>query len=327
MKALVTGANGFLGTALVKKLVDDGHEVYALVRKGSHCEGLSEINCHFVYGDITDFDSLRIAFQGMDAIFHLAGVIAYKKSDRPLMDKVNVQGTQNVIDACSMLKMKRLVYISSVVAVGASVTANEILSEASVYNLQKQNFGYFETKRIAEERVIHACKEGKIDAVILNPSTIYGEGDAKKGSRSTQVKVARGKFKFYTPGGVSVVALEDVVQGIISAWKSGRTGERYILSGENITIKKLFELIAIEANVSPPRILMPRFILIFLGYLGDFMNFVGIKSSLSSENAQIACLFHWFDSKKAQTELDFHPRSAREAIHKSVQWMKDQHII
>lgn len=324
---LVTGANGFLGSAVVRRLCQEGHQVYSLVRKTSDLSELDGVPTQFKYGDVTDLHSLLEAFPGMDAIFHLAGLIAYKKSQRAQMEKVNVQGTANVVEACRATQVRRLVHLSSVVAVGAGWNPQQILNEQSAYNLTELNLGYFETKRKAEQIVISACQKFHMDAVILNPSTIYGPGDARKGSRKTQLKVAQGKFKFYTQGGVSIVALEDAVDGIVSAWKKGRKGERYILSGENILIKDLFEIIAQEAGQPAPHILMPSPVLHALGILGDWMTNLGISSSFSRENAWTATLYHWFDSSKAQQELDFKPRSAQIAISQSVKWIKDNNLI
>jgi len=323
MRVLVTGANGFLGHWLVKSLVDMGLEVDALVRPQSDVSELKGINCRHVHGDVTDLESLKKNFQGIDTVFHLAGVIAYKSSDRKKMEVVNVQGTQNTIEAVKFCGVKKLVHLSSVVAVGAGFSPTEILNENSSYTVGHLNLGYFETKHAAEKLVLESFKRGEIDTVILNPSTIYGIGDAKKGSRSTQIKVARGEFKFYTSGGVNICAVEDAVQGIIAGWQKGRSGERYILAGENITIKKLFELIAEAANVPPPSILIPNWLLHSLGKVGDFSESLGFKSTFSSENAWTSTLFHWFDCQKAVTELGFSYRPAKIAINNSVQWMKE----
>lgn len=326
-KVIVTGANGFLGSWLTRQLIQDGHDVYALVRKNSDLSELEGAQCKFLYGDVTDLDSLRTAFQNMDAVFHLAGVIAYKKSQRPLMEKVNVGGTKNVVQACKELKTPRLVYLSSVVAIGGGRNKSDILDENSTYNISDLNLGYFETKKQAEEIVKSATNSGDIQSVILNPSTIYGAGDAKKGSRKMQLKVAQGKLKFYTSGGVNVVAAEDVVDGIIKGWLKGRNGERYILAGENITIKTLFETIAKEAGQSPPSFQLPTWLLHVIGMIGDLLEKVGLKGPLSRENAYTATMFHWFKSDKAQKELGFTPRPAASAIRSSVQWMKDQGLL
>lgn len=327
MKVLVTGANGFLGSWLTRELVNQGHDVYALVRPKSDISELQGVKCKYLHGDVTDVHSLLEAFKGIDTVFHLAGVVAYKKSDRAQMERVNVQGTQNVVEVCREHKVRKLVYVSSVVAVGAGYTPDQVMNENSEYNIHDLDLGYFETKHEAEKIVKKACDRGEIDAVMINPSTIYGAGDAKKGSRKMQIKVAQGKLKFYTSGGVNVVAAEDVVQGIISAWKKGRTGERYILCGENMLIKDLFKIIAEEAGVTPPNKLMPDTVLHVVGAIGDTMEKVGLKGPLSRENAYTATMYHWFDCAKAKQELDFNPRPAREAIHNSVQWMKDHGLL
>lgn len=327
MKVLVTGANGFLGSWLTRALVSEGHEVSILARPTSDLSELKGLNFKIKHGDITDIFSLSEASLGMDAIFHLAGVIAYRKSHRAQMEKVNVEGTRNVVEVCKQQKIKRLVYLSSVTAIGASFTPEQVLNENSEYSLHHLNLGYFETKKAAEEIVKNACKNNEIDAVILNPSTIYGSGDAKKGSRSIQIKVAKQQFKFFTSGGVSIVAVEDVIDGILKAWKMGKSGERYILSGENITIEHLFTLIAEAAGVQPPSFQIPNWLLHTIGFIGDLLETFGFKSAISRENAYTSTLYHWFDCSKAKKELGFNPRPAKQAIHSSVQWMKENGVI
>jgi dihydroflavonol-4-reductase len=326
-KVLVTGANGFLGSWLTRRLVEDGHETYALVRKSSDLSELKGIHCQLKFGDVTDLHSLLEAFAGMDTVFHLAGLIAYKKADRAQMERVNVEGTANVLEACRATAVRRLVHLSSVVAIGAGFTPLEVLNEESPYNIADLDLGYFETKHNAELLVKEAVHQNRIDAVILNPSTVYGPGDARKGSRKTQLKVAQGKFNYYPAGGVNVVAVQDVVDGIISAWLKGRKGERYILAGDNLLIKDLFAMIASAAGVPPPDKEIPTKVFHFLGALGDFLNLIGISTTLSRENAWSATLYHWFESAKAQRELDFKPRPAHIAITESVQWMKDNGLL
>lgn len=322
MKVVVTGANGFLGAWLTRRLIAEGHEVSALVRKNSDLSELENAKPHYVYGDVTDKNSLRAAFKNQDIIFHLAGVVAYKASDRPLMDRVNVEGTRNVVDICEELKIPQLLHMSSVVAVGASFTPHA-MTEASAYNIKHLNLGYFETKRLAEEIVIKAAQEKRINAVCVNPGTIYGFGDAKKGSRKTQVKVARGEFPFYTSGGINVVAAEDIIEGTLLAIKKGKNGERYLLTNENMKIKDLFIKIAGFSGVKPPKIYMPNWALHTIGMTGDLLEKVGINIGVSQENAYTATMYHWFDCTKAQKELGFKPTSADRAVENSVRWMKD----
>lgn len=327
MKVVVTGANGFLGSWLVRALAAAGHDVHALVRPTSDVSELKGVNCAFDHGDVSDPDSLKRAFHGADSVFHLAGVVSYRKADRERLEKVNVGGTRNVIEAVRACGVRRLVHLSSVTAIGAGFHKSQILNEESEYNLAPLDIGYFETKRKGEQLVRESCARGEIDAVILNPSAVYGPGDAAKGSRDTQVKVAQGRFPFSTSGGLGVLAIEDAVAGILAAWEKGRRGERYILAGENWTIRRLFEEIAAVAGVKPPPIHLPNFILFALGALGDGLTKIGVRSSFSLDKARTATLFNWFDSSKARRELGFNPRPAREAVQASVGWMKDHGLL
>ncbi|MGE0527003.1 MAG: NAD-dependent epimerase/dehydratase family protein [Bdellovibrionales bacterium] len=327
MAVLVTGATGFVGSWLVKRLIDQGEAVHVLHRKNSSLEDLNGLPVYSVIGDVTDAESVRRAIQDpqaeIRAVYHLAGVVGYSRAMRPLMDKVNVEGTRNVVQALSGRPRTRLVYMSSVVAVGASFDGTP-LNELSPYNVSHLNLGYFETKHAAEVLVQKACHSGELDAVILNPSTIYGAADAKKGSRRTQLKVAQGRFPFYTSGGVSVVSVHDVVQALLRARDVGRSGERYILSGENITIQDLFNRIAGLAGVKPPRIYLPSLVVHTMGRFGDLLENFGRKGPVNTENAWTSTLYHWFDHGKARQELDFQPRPAQEALAESVGWMKEQ---
>lgn len=330
MRAFITGGSGFLGAHLIEKLLSEGLEVIAFIRKSSRLAELkSPERIQFVYGDITDKESLIQAFKlsKPDVVFHLAGYIGYKKAERPMMDAINVQGTKNVIQAMVECKVPKLVHMSSVVAVGAGYRPTEILDENSKFNLSPLNLGYFETKRQAEDLVVQATQDGLIKSVILNPSTIYGPADAKKGSRKTQLKVAQGKFKFYTSGGVSVVSVDDVIEGIYRGYKTGRNGERYILSGENILIKELFGKIAKFADVPAPTIYLPNVALHMIGKAGDLLTSLGMPVSISQENAWTATLFHWFKNDKARNELGLSFKPADYSIKQSVDWMKENKLV
>lgn len=325
-KVLVTGANGFLGAWLTRYLLAQGYDVTALVRKKSD---LSELaletpemkTLKLAYGDVSDIDSLKQAFQNQQMVFHLAGIVSYKPADNALLHKVNVEGTRNVVNICCENQIK-LLHVSSVVAIGAAFTP-QVLNEKSNYNIAHLQMAYFDTKKEAEDIVVTAARAGRIHAVCVNPSTIYGFGDARKGSRKNQIKVARQKLSFYTSGGVNVVPVEDVIKGILLAAKNGRSGERYLLTGENMTIKELFQKIAKAARVKPPGIYMPNWLLHTIGFIGDTLQKFGVDIGLSSVNAQTAVMYHWFDSSKAREELGFAPTSADAAIEKSVSWMRD----
>lgn len=325
MKVLVTGATGFVGQKLVNYLSEQGLDIRVIARDPNKATMFPK-NTEILKGDVTDPDSLIKATKDIDTVFHLAGVVGYSKAQREEMERVNVQGTQNVIDAMEKNKVRKILHFSSVVAIGASVTPTP-LNEESEFSIHDLNLGYFETKFEAEKRVKSAFASGKFDAVIVNPSTIYGYGDAIKGSRKFQILAAKGRLPVYPPGGVNVVAVEDVCECTFKAWQKGRSGERYILSGENLTLKNLFEMIAEESHVSPPRIPLSRNLLLTIGKTGDLLEKINKKGPMNSENAWTSVLYHWFDNSKAKRELQLNPKPARFAIHNSVQWMRDNKLI
>lgn len=325
MKLLITGATGFVGRNLTQRLLDLGHDV-RIIARSTKSISLHNKNLEVVLGDVTDISSLKLACRGVDTVFHLAGVVGYTKAMLSDMQAVNVSGTQNIVDAFLQAGGRRFVHMSSVVAIGASFDRNHVLDESSPFNLHHMNLGYFETKLAAEKIVLKAVADG-LNAVILNPSTIYGAGDATKGSRSTQIKVAQGRFPFYSSGGVSVVHIDDVIQGVLAAWQKGRLGERYILSGENVTIKELFDMIAHEAKVKAPHIYLPQAVIKSLGMVGAILEHFNLRGPLNSENASASTLYHWYSHQKATDELGFQPCPAVDAIRDSVQWMKANKII
>ena len=321
MKVLVTGATGFLGTGLCRALSLQNFSVRALVRSTSRIQALKNLKgLSFHTGDVTHLDSLKEAARGVDVVFHLAGVVSYSPKDRPLMEKVNVQGTAHVIEVCQSQRV-RLVHISSIVAVGASPTPR-VLNEDSPYNMQKYRIGYFDTKREAEVLVRKACRSRNLQAVILNPSRVYGPGDMEKASRSIQLKVVRGRCPFYTLGGVSVVDRDSVVKACLSAIHKGRCGERYILSGDNISVKKLLTLMAEASGVKAPFIPVPGVILKSVAGAGVVCRLMGLPLGL--DTLRMASFYHWFDHQKAKKDLNFHPAPARQAIESSVHWWKNR---
>ena len=213
--------------------------------------------------------------------------------------------------------------MSSVVAIGARRTPNVILNENSSYDISDLNLGYFETKKRAEELALSAHREGSVEVFLANPATIYGAGDAEKGSRKNQIKVARGEMRFYTNGGVGVIHIQDVVTAIHKIIEKGLSGERFILNSENITIYELFSIIAEIAQVRRPSICLPQLLLRGLGLVGDSLEAHGRKFLVNSETAWTSTLFHWFDNSKMRTQLGLQPLPARKAIEDSIQWMKE----
>lgn len=321
MNCLVTGASGFIGSWLVRKLIHEGHKVRVLCRETSVFNLISDLNFDKSFGDITNPESIKSALSGIDTVFHLAGHIGYKKADRALMEKINVQGTQNLYSLSLEHKVKNFIFLSSVTAIGASFSPFESMDENSEFNLSHFNFGYAETKRQGEKIVLQPNPTMK--CVALNPSTVYGPGDMLKSSRKNQLKAMQGKLQFYTYGGVSIVGIHEVVDAIYNAVELGEHGQRYILSGDNLFIKDLFDRICFHANSKPPKYQIPGFVLNSLGFIGD--HFTNGKP-IDSETANVIQLFHWYKNTKAKNKLEFKPSPSDEVIKSSVSWAM-KHIL
>ncbi len=323
-KILITGASGFIGSALVRELCSLGHDVHIFARPSSQFELMSNLKFTKHFGSLTDSTDIIQALKGCDYFYHLAGAIGYKKSQRQNMFQVNLEGTRACVEAALKTStLKRMIYMSSVVTVGASWSANKVLDETATYNMKAYNLGYFESKKEAEDLVLKSHQKQNLPVIILNPSTVYGPGDMLKGSRKTQLKVAQGRFLFYPPGGVSVARLQSVVEALVAAQVKGRFGERYILAGENISVKKLFQLIAQKNNVSPPRFPLSKAVMNFIGRICEIFKLKAFDRS----SVLPAQMFHYYSSKKAELELGYQPELAEKSIEESLNWSRDHKLI
>ncbi len=330
----VTGGTGFLGSHLLEKLIKiDEIKIKSLYRSQKSLSKLfKEVSSlaktdkiEWVRGDLF---SENINFDGVDVVYHLAGFVGYSEADHEKMKKVNIEGTQAILEKVIEIKNRpKFINLSSVVAVGAGFTKKDILNEDSSYNVSKYNLGYFETKRKAEELVFRYAKDNNFFASSLNPSTIYGPRDMNKSSRKSQLSMAKGNLKVYPEGGVSIVHVDDVCDVLIKAPDLAETGQRYILSGDNISIYELLTAIADVSNQKPPKYKIPKSLLLFMGYIGSFFSKFGLHSSLSLEKMRVVTMYHWFDSTKAKKQLDFKAKSYKECIKDSIEWAFNEGLL
>jgi len=235
---LITGGTGFVGSNLSSTLVDHGYNVRILRRSDSDLRALGGLAVKHYLGDVRDVDSLKEAMKGCDTVFHTAAIVSFKRKDRALQYDVNVAGTRNVVEACLAAKVKRLVHTSSVATIGPTASG-EPATEESPYGWGTSS-AYRHTKYLAEQEVYAGVKRG-LDAVIVNPSVIVGERDIHFHGGQMIREVKRGLVPFYVKGGMNVVYVGDVVEGHIQAALRGKTGERYILCGENLTHREIFK--------------------------------------------------------------------------------------
>lgn len=333
-KVFVTGGTGFLGSHLLEHLIkEENISIRSIYRTEESLNRLyvevpsikQTDKIKWIKGDLFS-ESWNL--DDINLVYHLAGFVGYKEEDRSVMEKVNVEGTKLVLEKIRLSTSKpKLIHLSSVVAVGAGLNPDMILDETSKFNVSKFDLGYFETKKKAEDLVFEYEKEHKLFALCLNPSTIYGPRDMNKSSRKGQLSMARGTLKFYPVGGVSIVHVNDVCEALIKASTLGESGERYILSGDNITIYDLLKQIAKISYQKPPRFKLSKVLLLSLGLLGTFLSKLKIKTGLSYEKMKVLTMYHWFNSKKAQDKLEFKPTSHLKCLEDSLNWAKEQGML
>lgn len=259
MRALVTGGTGFVGANLVDGLTAAGHTARVLRRETSRLDALDGLTYEEVVGDILDYESLIPAMEGCDWVFHLAAVSDYWRQGTAWLYEVNVEGTRNVLRAAQTAGIKRLVYTSSVVALGIP-PFGQSMDEAHEFNVSPRRFPYAHSKHLAEQEVQKAVRNG-LEAIIVNPTVIIGPRDVNNISGSIGFLVARGWVRFYLPGGLNCVAVEDVVAGHIAAAERGRPGERYILGGENLPVRQVIDAVVELSGAPRPLFTLPRWII------------------------------------------------------------------
>ena len=242
----VTGATGFIGTKLVNALLAKGHSVHALSRAASNREGLMHERVRLVQGDLLDRDSLRKGMEGCSQVFHLAAYAKNWSRDPSVFFRQNVDGMTNVLDAARDAGIKRVVFTSTIVVFGPKPAG--VIGDESMPRITPKYFTeYEESKAVAERKALEYVKKGH-PIVIVNPTLVYGPGKLTEGnSVSLMIDMYdRGKVPVLLNNGVNVgnyVLVDDLVRGHILAMERGKIGERYILGGENASLKRIFELV------------------------------------------------------------------------------------
>lgn len=321
MKILITGATGFLGSHLVPRLIKEGHDVRILKEKNDPGDLLKGLNIEVVLGDIRDGKAVKAAVKGSEVVFHLVGIVSYWSKLNDLQYEVNVRGTKNVVEACLEYKIKRLIHVSSDVTVGVE-GENKLANEETPYNLFPLRVNYCDTKFLGEMEVYKGIAKG-LDAVILCPASMYGERDRRKIKTDMTFNFKFPMNLFYMKGGIAVVDVEDVVEGLIKAWERGKRGERYLLIGENLTFYEMRKIISEVLGKKPPIFCFPSWLLTLLSYL-----FVGIskitkkRPKLTPEMARFNKIEFYFSNEKAERELGLKFRPFKDSIKRAIKWYK-----
>lgn len=323
MLALVTGATGFVGANLVEALNLAGWRVRALHRATSSLRALDGLVFESVVGDVTDPASLPPAMAGCDAVFHVAGATAdYWRQDVARLHAVNVQGTRNVMEAAQAAGVPRLVHTSSQAALGFPDSADPV-DESHTYNLPPDFYPYGYSKHLAELEVQRAVESG-LHVVIVNPTVVLGARDATLTNSQIILEVQRGRVPLVPPGGINVVDARDLARGHLLALEKGRSGQRYLLAGDNISSLDLTRKIAELLSVRPPRGVIPHRLIRPIGALLDGANRLSPRRlPLSGDVLRFGSRYLYADNSKAVRELGWTATPLEETIRQAAAWLRE----
>lgn len=325
MIALVTGGTGFVGSAVVRELLNTGCTVRALVRPTSDRVNLVDLPVQVVTGSLADKDSLLAALGGCTALFHVAADYRLWSRQPGEIYHVNVEGTVQLMTAALAAGVERIVYTSSVATMGSNADRTPADEDTPV-SLADMVGHYKRSKFLAETEVRRLVQEQGLPAVIVNPSTPAGPRDIKPTPTGRMIlEAVRGWTPAYVNTGLNVVHVDDVAQGHVLAYEWGSVGERYILGGKNMSLKEILTEIASLAGRRPPLLRLPHNLVMAIAYLAQGRAYLtnGHEPRVTVEGVRLARKYMYFSSAKAKHELGYAARPARDALVDAVRWFQE----
>ena len=325
MTTLVTGATGFLGSAVARALLDRGEAVRVLVRKQSDRRNIDGLDLELAEGDLNDPQSLRDAVQGCGALYHAAADYRLWAKNPDELYKTNVTATRSLLLSAAQAGVTRIVYTSSVATLGREPSGRPA-DEQTPVTIDNMTGHYKRSKFLAEEDVKRLVRDEKLPVVIVNPSTIVGPRDIRPTPTGRMVEeAARGKIPAFVDTGLNVVHVDDVAMGHVQAFDHGQIGERYVLGGEDMMLREILEEIAKLVGRSPPRIRLPRAAVLPIAYVAEFaarMRNAKTEPLVTVDGIKMSKTFMFFSSDKAKNAIGYAPRPARVALADAVAWLR-----
>jgi len=324
MLAFVTGATGFVGSHVARALTDQGADLRLLVRAGSNTSNIAELRAELVTGDLREPASLERAVAGCDAVFHVAADYRLWVRDPEEMYRANVEGTRAILDAAQKNRVRRVVYTSSVATMG--FTSNrQLADEDSPVSLEDMIGPYKRSKFMAEQVAIEAARSGQ-DVVIVNPTTPIGERDIKPTPTGRIVlDFLKKKFPAYVDTGLNLVDVKACALGHIAAFEKGRSGERYILGGENLTLKQILDKLAAITGLPSPAIRVPYFVALATGVVDEIFTgrIRGREPRATIDAVRMGRKKMFVTSSKAERELEWKTVPVDAALGRAVKWFRE----
>jgi len=321
MRVLVTGATGFIGSHVARKLVEEGFEVVALARPQSNTRNLDGCKVRICYGDLKNKQSLEDALKGCRALFHVAASYSLWSPDPKQVYAVNVEGTVNIMEAAVAQGCQKIVYTSSESTI--AIPKGSGLGTEGAINSPQDVYGHYKrSKVLAEMEVARLCSRGW-PITIVNPTTPIGERDIKPTPTGRIVlDFLNGAMPAYINTGLNVVDVEDVARGHVLALEKGKVGQNYILGNKNMSLAEILGLIAKLAKKKPPRFCIPFWAAFSAACVDELVRGRILKRCPRIPLAAVktARKFRYFDCSKAKNELGFAPGPIEDAFSKSISW-------
>jgi dihydroflavonol-4-reductase len=328
MKALVTGATGFVGAAVARALERAGWQVRVLVRSGSDRSNLRPIAVEVAEGDLADSGSLERALEGCTGLFHVAADYRLGARDPAQLYRTNVEGTRNILHAARTAGVARIVYTSSVATIGIPPDGAPG-EERTPVDLSHMIGHYKRSKYLAEEVARDAARTLGMSVVIVNPSTPIGPGDIRPTPTGQLVlDAASGRMPAYVDTGLNIVHVDDVAAGHLLAYERGKVGERYILGGEDMTLQTILAQIARLVGRTPPRVRLPYAAVLPVAYLAEaFAKLSGRSGRVTLEGVRMSRKRMFFSSGKAVSELGYRWRPPTDAFEDALRWFRERGLL
>jgi dihydroflavonol-4-reductase len=319
MKVFVTGGNGFIGSRVVRRLREGGHEVRCLLRTTSDTTRIDDLTFERWIGDVRDLASMIEGMRGSDGCIHLASVSSWDQIRSPSLESTVIEGTKNILDAAVAAGLVRTVFISSSTAINASKHPQPF-DEQSPFELDGTPLRYAIAKHKAERLALEYVREKSLPVVIVNPCEVYGPDDTGFVTAGNLRDMIRDWPGLTCRGGSAVAHVDDVADGIVGALERGRSGERYILGGDNLSVEDLVRLTHELAGQKKPVLRIPNGL---LKWSIQTMAKVGLPTPVIPEVLDYATMYFFVDCAKAKKELGYNPRAARDVIAPVVKWLQE----
>ena len=323
MKALVTGASGFVGSAVLRHLVEAGHEVRVLLRPTSDRRNIEGVACEPVLGDLTDMASLRQAAAGCEAVFNVAADYRLWVADANEMYRANVDGTRNVLLAAAEAGARRIVHTSSVAAIGYRDDGAPA-GEDTPGDPARMIGPYKRSKYLSDVEARRLAAEDGVPVVVVNPAAPFGPRDIKPTPTGRLVVAfGRGRMPAYIDTGLNAVHVDDVARGHLLAHERGVVGERYILGGDNMSLRDILMTLAGHLGRAPPRIRLPRVPLFPVAWAAEAVaRIAGFEPALTTDALRMAKRPMYYTSLKATREIGYAPRPGADALCDAADWYR-----